>query len=667
MKGVFVILFLLVAAMGFSQDVPPVTEQQLENLGDEAPEDDAFLQQLVFYRNNPLNLNTATPEDLYALRLLNELQVQSLVRHRQLFGKLLSIYELQAVQGFDLQTIRKLLPFVFVGEAQSIGEALTTRLRNGSQSVLFRLGRVLEKAKGYDTTRKTHYLGDPYRMQLRYTYQYKNLLYYGVVADKDAGEQFFRGAQRWGFDFYSVHLFARNLGKLKAVALGDYVVNLGQGLTQWQSMGFGKSSEVLAVKRQAPVLLPYRSAGEFNFNRGAAATAQWGAWEATTFVSYKKFSGNRVADSVERFTSFGTSGYYRTPSEVEDRYRLSDFSAGANFSYNRTSLKVGANAVFHRFSQPLQKSAEPYNLFAFSGTTLLLGSVDYSYTYKNVHFFGEAAVNGERRIALVQGALVSMDPKLDLSFLFRKIQKDYSAPFGNAFTESALPANETGFYAGIQLRPSAAWLVSAYADVYHFSFLRYRISSPARGRDFLVGLSYAPNKTFGAYLRFRGESKPLDPAVGVIRTPELQTRKNLRLHFSLEPHRGPSVKGRLEKTWFLMDGKREEGFLSFAETAIRPGTKWSGQLRLQYFQTSSYDTRIYAYESDVLYSFSIPAFFDKGLRYYININWHPAKRWIFWTRFAQTLYAGRGTVGSGLDETEGHRRTEVKAQVQYRF
>lgn len=667
MRAFFVILLAFFPLTAFLQEVPPSTEQQLENLGDENLEDDALLQQLAFYQKHPLNLNAVNAEDLYPLRLLTELQVQALLRHRTLFGKLLSIYELQAVPGFDLLTIRKILPYVFVGEAQTAKEAFASRLHGGSHSALFRISRTLEKAKGFDTSQQTHYLGDRNRLLFRYTYQYKNTLYYGLVADKDAGEPFFKGAQKWGFDFYSFHFFLRNIGKLKALALGDYVVNLGQGLTQWQSLAFGKSAEAMAIKRAAPVLQPYRSAGEFYFSRGAAATFQAGRWQATSFVSYKEFSGNLATDSFDRFTSFGTSGYYRTPPEIEDRYRLTDFSAGGNVSHAGTAFRVGANAVAHRFSLPLQKSDEPYNRFALTGRNIFLASIDYSFTHRNAHFFGEAATDGHLHRAFVQGVLVSVDPKIDLSLLYRNVQQGYQAPFANAFTESTLPSNEAGLYTGIQARPATGWQVSAYADVYHFPFLKYRVSAPTRGKDYLAQVVYTPDKSTEIYLRFRTETKPLNAATGVIHTPTDQTKQSLRLHFSTALGRRVSVKGRTELSWFEKEGEQEEGFLSFLETAYEPSPKWRGNIRLQYFETGSFDSRIYAYESDVLYSFSIPAFFDKGFRYYLNLNCRAGKRLAFWARWAQTIYRNKNAVGSGLDEIRGNRKTEAKLQVMYQL
>ncbi|MEI2750598.1 MAG: hypothetical protein V9E88_17805 [Ferruginibacter sp.] len=124
-----------------------------------------------------------------------------------------------------------------------------------------------------DSSQATNfYPGSPQRVLVRYKYTYKNLLQYGIVGEKDAGEEFFKGSQKAGFDFYSAHLFARNMGIVKALALGDFTVNLGQGLVQWQSLAFKKGPDVLATKRQAAVLRPYNSFGEINFHRGVGIT-----------------------------------------------------------------------------------------------------------------------------------------------------------------------------------------------------------------------------------------------------------------------------------------------------------------------------------------------------------------------------------------------------------
>ena len=92
----------------------------------------------------------------------------------------------------------------------------------------------------------------------------------GLTAEKDPGEQFFRGAQKQGFDFYSFHAFYRGGKYLKSFAFGDYQIQLGQGLNLWSSYAFGKSSDILTMKRNPIPIKPYTSVDESRFFRGAA-------------------------------------------------------------------------------------------------------------------------------------------------------------------------------------------------------------------------------------------------------------------------------------------------------------------------------------------------------------------------------------------------------------
>lgn len=668
MNKFFVIglLCILICKVLPGQEVPVKTQQQLENLADvtenEAPADDSYLQQLDYFIKHPINLNSATVSDLQSLILLTDLQINNLIRYRNVLGKFVDLYELQAVPTLDITTIKKLLPYITLSEAVDIKENFLSRFKDGEKNILFRISRVLEKSKGYNKQLNNYYLGDRNHLLLRYRYQYKDLLQYGVVADKDAGEQFFKGVQAKGFDFYSIHFFVRRLGKIKALAIGDYTVNLGQGLIQWQSLAFGKSAEVMAIKRQSPVLLPYRSAGEFNFNRGVGVTLKLNKIEATAFVSLKKFSGN-IIDSVNAFSSFLLSGYYRSISEIRYKNSVGDFSTGGNINYQTSDLKIGVNIVSHQFSKPLQKRDEPYNQFAFAGKNLWNASIDYSYTYKNVHFFGEAAVDKNFNKALLSGALLSVDPKVDISVLYRNMSMKYQTVFGNAFTKNTLPANEKGIYLGVLIRPSATWQLSAYADFFSFPWIKYRMDAPGAGTNYLFQIEHQPDKQTQVYALFRTKTTPVNESAGVTNYLLQKTRQNLRIHFTKEINSSIVIKSRVEMLWYnKKESDAEEGFLGYVEGS-HTFKKIQSILRLQYFETNGYNSRIYAYESDVLYSYSIPSFFDKGLRYYYNFKYDLNKKISLWLRWAQTIYHNKKTIGSGLDEINGTHKSEIKFQL----
>jgi hypothetical protein len=658
-----------------SQDVQPSNaEQQLENLAqanDSESEDDSWLQELVHFRKNPINLNRAGEEDLIKLKILTDLQIANFIAYRRLLGRLLSIYELQAIPSWDVYTIKKILPFVVVANDSNAGEEMTRRLSGGEHSLLLRCSQVLNKSVGY--TKKssgTYYLGSPQKIFFRYRYQYKNLLQYGLTGDKDAGEQFFKGGQKYGFDFYSFHVFVKRLGIVQAMALGDFTVNLGQGLIQWQNIAFRKGVDISLVKRQSPVLRPYNSAGEYNFHRGAGLTVKKGNLEATAFLSFRKINANIATDTLnatEYFTSFLTSGYNRTQSEIDDKNKLKQISFGGNISFSSNNFHAGINGIAYRFSAVLQKREEPYNLYSIAGKRWSNVSADYSYTWRNVHFFGEAALDENRYSGFVNGLIVSADPKIDLSLVHRFIDAKFQSINGNAFTENTFPSNENGLYAGITFRPGSSFRVDAYADFYKFPWLKYGVDAPSYGKDFFIQCTYTPNKQTEIYMRYRDEEKQANWPNNSTATNQLLLipKKNWRTQVSFQASRSTTLRSRIELNSYAAGTNiKESGFLSFFDCLFNPPMKrLSASARLQYFETGGYNTRLYAYENDLIYNYSIPVFFDKGYRYYINLGYDPAKKVSVWFKWSGSVYPGKTSIGTGLDEIKGNTKNEAKIQI----
>ncbi len=688
MRKLFLTVLIMVCLIAVQAQVtePPggTVEQQLEDITasneDAETEDDSYLIELNSFLKNPVNLNTADRNLLEELKILSPMQIQSLISYRERLGLLINIYELQAVPGWDIGTILKLRPFITVSTEAGISANILKRLSGGDKTLLFRSTRVLEASRGYiaDTAGATtnHYVGSPEKLLIRYRYKYKNLLQYGFLGEKDPGEELFKGTQKQGFDFYSAHFFLRNSGIIKALALGDFSVNLGQGLTNWMNLAYRKGPDVLATKRQSAVLRPYSSPGEAFFFRGAGITLGNKKWEATVFASYKKTDANKLAgdtsSNIEDFiSSFQTSGYHRTASEIEDKGAQKQLAFGGNFSYQYKGLHVGLNAIQFQLKYPLQKRDQPYNLFALKGKSFGNYSMDYGYTYKNMHWFGEAAISDTKYKAFVNGLLISTSRNVDMSIFYRNISKGYQTLYGSAFTESTLPNNEKGLFVGMSVKPSQAWKIDAYADVFRFPWLKSRVDAPSDGSDYFLQVGYRPNKQLDMYARYKREEKAINYNVEdemlnpVIPMPKKSFRYQLTYKVSPEF----TFRTRTELAWYDKRGAAaSEGFLLYADILYKPNMKpLSGNIRLQYFETEDYNSRFYAYENDLLYNYAIPVFYGKGYRYYINLNYDVNKKLAFWLKFAQTIYPERTSTGSGLDEINGNKKSEIKLQLMYRY
>jgi hypothetical protein len=207
--------------------------------------------------------------------------------------------------------------------------------------------------------------------------------------------------------------------------------------------------------------------------------------------------------------------------------------------------------------------------------------------------------------------------------------------------------------------------------VYKFPWLKYLVDAPSSGKDFLAQITYTPNKQVEIYSRYRSETKqgnePDNTSVTNYLVP--LPRQNWRTQISYRINTSFAIRSRVDLLWFDKKGDNaEKGFLTYFDILYKPLLKkYSGNIRIQYFETDGYNSRIYAYENDVLFYYSIPVFFNKGYKYYLNINYDLNSRFSFWLKWSQTIYNNVETIGSGLDEIPGSSKSEIRVLVRVNF
>jgi Helix-hairpin-helix motif len=639
---------------------------------DQEPENDELLQQLADYRQHPTNLNQVTAEELGQFPFLSSLQAENFLAYRRLLGPFISLYELQAIPGWDLATIRQILPYVKLQGNSSVNYHLADYFSKGEHTFLIRYGRVIERAKGYLGNSGSHYFGNPDKLMWRYQYRLSHHLNIGLTAEKDAGEQFFHGAQSAGFDFYSAHFFLQNEHYIKALAVGDFTVNMGQGLINWQGFTFGKTALVLNIKKESNILRPYSSAGEVYFYRGTGVTIEKGKWEMTGFVSYKPLDANiDITDTLQNkkiITSFVTSGYHRTAAEIDNRHTTNLFSAGGNICYHGRQWEVGLNFIDHKLSLPVHKRDELYNLFAFAGKSLSDISINYSGTLRNAHFFGETAFSDNKKLATINGMLVSVTPHVSLGMLYRYYDKAYHALYPNGFGEGNTTNNENGFYGALSTTWHR-WKLDASMDIFHFPWLKYQVDAPSSGWSNLVQLNYQASSELSFLFRYQDDRKQTNGSISAVTHQLVNTSKQ---HWRISVLFTPSVKlsfiSRIEFSGYNEEqATPESGWLAYLQANFKSNHKWRCNIRLEGFNITGYDARIYTYESDVSYTFSIPFLYHEGFRYYINYDYRINKYFHGCFKWSQTIYNGIKTVGSGLDEIQGHIKSEFNMEVLYQL
>ncbi|RYE18740.1 MAG: hypothetical protein EOP42_30230, partial [Sphingobacteriaceae bacterium] len=266
-KILLLILFFLFSTKVFSQtaqerEIEIIIEAAAENLPDDYDYSE-LINQLQNYRQHPLNLNKATTAQLQDLLFLSYLQITALQEHIRNNGKLIDLLELQSIDLFDLQTIRKLLPFVTISSNFDFNKlSINNLFKYGKHDLIFRFAEVLQDQKGFiipKDSKLSHYNGNPQKILGRYRFDFQSRIQLNINMEKDAGEPFFAGKNSTGFDFYTASLSFKNFGVVNRLVVGDYSLQFGQGLGLYTGFGFGKTADATLIPKVSRGLTPYSS------------------------------------------------------------------------------------------------------------------------------------------------------------------------------------------------------------------------------------------------------------------------------------------------------------------------------------------------------------------------------------------------------------------------
>ena len=686
--------------------------EQVERLAEDSDEDIDFedlLENYIFFSENPVNINSAEVMQLVELRLLNVFQYEELQKYRRYYGDFMFLDELEMVEGFDEQTLAIIRPVVCIEKDQSNDKLTLNKMaRYGKHQIVGRYEQILEKQYGYQpiddsallAKPNSRYLGSPQKYQLKYTYNYRNKIRAGFVLEKDAGEIFFTdkvgdtiqkllGDKFYrGFDFVGFHLYAKDLGPVKAAVLGDYQLSFGQGLTMWSGMSFGKAGSGSSVMKQGRGITPKGSASEYAFMRGAAVTLGSGPFSGTVFYSNRMIDANiSVVDTIENeaelVSSLQETGYHRTIGEILDRHAIRQQVVGGHLAYAIAHFEVDYTAHHTWLSAPLELKPSHYNQYYFQGKSLTNQGIDFKFVKGKYALLGEAAMSmnfdstvlrqaqGPLSFAGLVGLTVKPAGYLNFTLMYRDYGKAYQNLMSNAFGEGSRNQGQRGIYLGVEAAPAPYWNILAYVDQFQFTWLTSQVNAPSRGHDYYLRISHSFNRRTHAYLQFRSKTKMKNSTDAFVFShyPIFYTKNAVRFNINYELGWDIHCANKAEYAYYRNDdGSKEHGYFLCQDIAYKPENKpYSFSFRYAIFDAKDYNARIYAYENDVLYSFSVPALYGKGMRIYLLGKVKLFNALTLYARIGRTIYSDRDEIGSGLTLIEGNHKTDLKVEIIWKL
>lgn len=571
-----------------------------------------YLEYLNELSENPVKINQADENDLSRLFFLSDFQVRSLADYIKRNGNIVSIYEIAAIPGFDQHAAEMMLPFI------SLKENAT-----GSSDTLSVRSTLLTNFILKPGERDTSSLGSPLKILSKYRIS-AGRFSAGFTTEKDAGEKFFTGSPPLP-EFFSAYTSYSGKGLIRRVILGDFSLRFGAGTCINTAMRTGIQLTAPGFMTVRDNLKPYTSTDENNFFRGAAADLAIKKTELIVFYSRNRIDATPELsrDSTILFiSSIYKTGLHNTSSLLLKKDLLTETVYGMSLSYNFRFMRIGASWSETRLSIPLHINADdPESIYDFEGAGNRLFSINYNTLAGRILFYGEMSLNNFSNSALVNGAMLRPSDRLTINVLWRKYSPGFTALNGKGPGNSSLSSGEQGITGNFSFEAAKHLFISAGCDVTHYSWLKYRCSFPSMSRKDGIVLRYLASEKFSFEFSYDYRYSMINDqntsGVAGIKRSESSTFKWL---FRYSPEENSSFATRISyKTVYPV---WSSGMLLLQDINYRftriPLTLW---FRYCLFSTGSWDSRLYTYENDLLYSFSIPALSGEGSRSYIMVKW----------------------------------------------
>ena len=625
------------------------------------------LEELSNRLQEPVNLNSATREQLEQFPFLSDIQIEHLLAYIYIHGQMETIYELQLVEELDRQTIQYLLPFVCIKAINNEPAfrwktMLKDAGRYGKNEVLTRLDIPFYKRKGYEHT----YLGPSVYNSVKYTFRYRDQLYAGGVAEKDAGEPFAALHNSYGYDYYSFYLLLQNCGRLKSLAVGNYRLSFGQGLVMSTDYLMGKTIYASSFNNRSTGIKKHSSTDEYNYFRGVATTVA-----LTKRLSVSAFYSHRNMDGVVtdgEITSVYKTGLHRSRKEADKKNLLTSQLTGGNVSYQQNHIRLGITGVYYVFNRPYEPELTGYSKYNIHGNHFYNLGIDYAYRWRRFSFQGETAIGKQGWASLNR---LQYSPVQDIQFMLihRFYSYDYWAMYAHSFGEGSTVQNEQGYYVGLETTPFSHWRFFVSFDLFSFPWKKYRINKPSRGTDGLIQATFTPRTNLSMYLKYRYKQKERDltGSKGTLTLPIFHHQLRYRLNYSLNDVF--SSRTTLDYNHFhSQDRAATKGYqVTQMISSQLPWTRLFADVQGSYFCTDDYDSRVYVSEKGLLYTFYTPSFQGRGFRCAVRLRYELNKHWLFITKFGETIYLNRNEIGSGNDLIYGNKKADIQMQLRIKF
>ncbi len=605
---------------------------------------------------NPINMNTATREELERLPFLRPKQVEAICEHLYLYKGMRTLAEFHLIPTIDYECRKLIGLFVYIGKRKDDGfPEIKNIVKYGRHKLT-----TMAKLPLYDRSGdRNGYLGYKYKHWMRYDFTYHDNVRLGFVASQDAGEPFFANVNKRGYDYYSAYLQLKGLGRVENLIVGRYRPSFGKGLvvsSQWV-MGDG-------VWRTDRGFKVHSSRMTADYLQGVAATVDVGKQiDLSAFVSWRNMDATLNADGT--VATILNNGYHRTPAEIARKNNLNETVGGVNVSLDGDFYRLGLTAMYSHYSRRLAPNTnKAYRRHYATGSDFVNVGLDYSVRRGDFLFEGETAMDRNGALATVNILSATIFYDFDVRLHHRFYSHKYNALRGKSVIGGGKVNNDNGVGASVTWQHSDKWKFVACTEyVYHY-WPTYQASQSSWETTNMLSAVFTPSEewTISGRYRFRirqqdGETKR-----------QLTEKTDHRLRLSAAYNGTSRWSGKTQADMIVTSKTRtDRGIMLSQDISYKPLTGNKSPLTVsagfKYFHTDAFAASLYAYEPGLPYSFSMPAYYGHGIRYSLTAKANVGKWLQLGAKIGTTNYFNRSTIGSGLQAIDASSMTDVELQA----
>ena len=639
-------------------------ENVLETLlSDEELSSDALEELAVMYESlheMPLNINTATKEELIQLPFLTERQIEDIHAYVYMHGPMMTLGELQLTGSLDYTTRQLLREFVYAGDVPVKREKirLNDLLEYGRSELTLRMDIPLYVRDGFryhspeelERYPNRVFMGNRLSHSIRYSFNWHNRIRLGLTADKDAGEPFF-GRNSMGYDFYSPYLYLKDMGVLKELVLGNFKAQFGHGLLLGGGFSSGKSMALTSLGRQTQGLKPHSSTQEYGYLRGGGAAVGWGRTTFTLLGSWAPMDATLKGDTL--ISSFKQDGYHRTELEWSKKKNVTLGTLAANVRYSYRGLRFGVTALTERLSLPYQEYRRLTGI-----------SADYSISRPRYAFTAELSLL-DGRPALIVSQSFRMQNDWTLNTVFRHYSPGYMSLHSNTMAEGSVQ-NETGLLIGFS-HSSRNLKLNCYADLFMHPEPRYGASERSNGMDLRMEADWKAGRRDALFATARFKSKQKD--CKYTNRLEYCLTGRYRLRWTHNCTGGAELKTQLfyVRYNFIAEPVSNGYTLTQSYSCSLFKDRLGMNVTAAVFYTESYDSRISVYESGLRFAYNFMSLYGKGGRLAATVKYRFRNGMQLNLKAGGTWYADRDEIGSSQQLIPANHKEDISLQFISRF